>query len=84
MSFPPDRQILLLLVGLVGSGKTTLAESLVKEYNGHSDDSTSSSWVRASQDDIPGLSRRNCEAMVRQALTTGSNVIVDRMNFDLE
>jgi adenylate kinase family enzyme len=67
----PRRSRLLILVGMVGSGKTTLAEAMVK-----------TGWVRASQDDAPSKRRQECEAMVRSALQEGKDVIVDRVDFD--
>ena len=65
------RPRLLILVGMVGSGKTTLAEAMVK-----------TGWVRASQDDAPSKRRQECEEMVRGALREGKDVIVDRVDFD--
>ena len=69
---PPRRQRLLILVGIIGSGKTTLAEAMIK----------TGQWVRASQDDAPTRRRQECEAMVRQGLQSGKDVVVDRVDFD--
>ncbi|GHJ88521.1 hypothetical protein NliqN6_4923 [Naganishia liquefaciens] len=62
----------LLLVGLVGSGKTALAQALENTGN----------WVRASQDDAPNRKRQEAEAMTRRALREKRNVVIDRVNFD--
>nr|XP_019043610.1 hypothetical protein I302_08190 [Kwoniella bestiolae CBS 10118]OCF22540.1 hypothetical protein I302_08190 [Kwoniella bestiolae CBS 10118] len=72
-------QILLVLVGLPGSGKTTFSEALVSQSHKISD---SRNWVRASQDDAPNRRRQECEAVVRHALQEGHNVVVDRVDFD--
>lgn len=68
-----NKQILLLLVGLPGSGKTTFAEALVPH-----------GWVRASQDDSVSGRRQEVERVVLRALEEGKNVVVDRVNFDVE
>lgn len=63
---------MLLLVGLVGSGKTGLAQALENTGN----------WVRASQDDAPNRKRQEAEAVTRRALRDRRNVVIDRVNFD--
>lgn len=89
-----EPQILLILVGLPGSGKTTLALALER----CSDTSTSDTnvelagtsrpappprrWVRASQDDAPSRRRQEAERVTREALMSGDNVVVDRCDFD--
>ncbi|WVF68455.1 hypothetical protein IAT40_003221 [Kwoniella sp. CBS 6097] len=93
----PQPQIMLVLVGLPGSGKTTFAEALVAstetfgqdQGHGYGDDHDQLSaddpmrrWVRASQDDAQSRRRQECEARVRWALGEGCNVIVDRVGFD--
>jgi hypothetical protein len=71
--YPARRQRVLILVGLVGSGKTTFSQALA---------SGSSQWVRASQDDAPSRRRQECEELARRALRDGKDVIVDRVDFD--
>jgi predicted kinase len=61
-----------MLVGLVGSGKTGLANAL----------ESTGKWVRASQDDAPNRRRQEAEAMTRKALRGGHNAVIDRVNFD--
>ncbi|WVQ66103.1 uncharacterized protein L199_004281 [Kwoniella botswanensis] len=74
-----DSPILLILIGLPGSGKTTFSEALVS----HSQSTGEyRKWVRASQDDALNRRRQECEAVVRQALREGHNVVVDRVDFD--
>ncbi|WWC95772.1 hypothetical protein V866_002638 [Kwoniella sp. B9012] len=74
-----DSPILLILIGLPGSGKTTFSEALVS----HSQSTGEyREWIRASQDDAPNRRRQECEAVVRQALQEGHNVVVDRVDFD--
>lgn len=65
---------LLVLCGLPGSGKSTIAAALTSH--------ATQRWVRASQDDAPSRRRQECEAMVRQGLRDGFNVVVDRVGFD--
>lgn len=79
-----EPQILLVLIGLPGSGKTTFAEALVRNSTPDDPDKPSSSrqWIRASQDDAPSRRRQECEARVRNGLRQGHNVIVDRVGFD--
>ncbi|WVR08107.1 hypothetical protein IAU60_005153 [Kwoniella sp. DSM 27419] len=82
---PP--QILLILVGLPGSGKTTFAEALVRSTEPGQDAAACSrprqqAWIRASQDDAPNRRRQECESRVRWGLREGYNVVVDRVGFD--
>lgn len=66
-----EPQTLIVLCGLVGSGKTTLAAALARELG----------FVRVCQDDLG--SRRACEDIVQARLAEGAKgVIVDRQNFD--
>nr|XP_018260372.1 uncharacterized protein I303_07290 [Kwoniella dejecticola CBS 10117]OBR82530.1 hypothetical protein I303_07290 [Kwoniella dejecticola CBS 10117] len=78
-----DRQIVLILVGLPGSGKSTFASALLALSQAPSNATeTPRKWVRASQDDAPSRRRQECEYVVRKALEDGHNVVVDRVNFD--
>lgn len=67
------RPVLLVLVGLPGSGKTTFGNALVEQLDG---------WARFSQDESASGRRQEVEAAVSAALARGENVIVDRVNFD--
>nr|KIR85795.1 hypothetical protein I308_03905 [Cryptococcus tetragattii IND107] len=87
-----EPQVLLILVGLPGSGKTTFAEALVRassmpitspEGAGKVRPSViRRPWIRASQDDAPRKRRQECESRVRWGLKKGYNVLVDRVGFD--
>jgi predicted kinase len=69
------RQVLLVLVGLPGSGKTTAALQMANwEPPG--------SWVRVSQDQL--RSRARCLRLAASALGAGSSVVVDRTNLTAE
>ncbi|KAL6764604.1 hypothetical protein V8C86DRAFT_2473181, partial [Haematococcus lacustris] len=63
------RQKVLVLVGVPGSGKSTIAQELRE-----------AGWVVVNQDVLG--SRRSCEAAFDEALQAGRNVVVDRCNFD--
>jgi len=67
------QQIMFLLIGLPGSGKSTFAHSLEKampwRYHRINQDSTSC--------------RKKCEADCRQSLAYGNSVIIDRCNYDV-
>ncbi|ORY78016.1 AAA domain-domain-containing protein [Leucosporidium creatinivorum] len=67
----PAPQQLLILAGVVGSGKSTFSKALAKQLP---------NWSRVNQDDLGD--RRACEAMVRSGLAAGKSVVVDRQNFD--
>lgn len=62
---------LLVLVGVPGSGKSTVAERLRKEAG----------WAVVSQDVLGD--RRACESATAKYLRQGRNVVVDRCNFDV-
>ncbi|GAA5860813.1 hypothetical protein JCM3774_003147 [Rhodotorula dairenensis] len=66
-----EPQELIVLAGVVGSGKSTLSQAWQRHLP---------YWVRVNQDDLGD--RRTCEAAVRSALSQGRNVVVDRQNFD--
>jgi predicted kinase len=67
---PPEvrAQKVVILVGLPGSGKTTLCAKLYKDC------------VRISQDDLG--SREKCNEAMGKALEEGKSVVVDRVNFN--
>ncbi|EGG06316.1 uncharacterized protein MELLADRAFT_106856 [Melampsora larici-populina 98AG31] len=67
------KQRMLILCGLVGSGKSTFANAVV---------SFDSSYVRISQDVLG--TRQECERITRRSLREGLSVIIDRQNFDLQ
>ncbi|KAH9821509.1 hypothetical protein DFH28DRAFT_522232 [Melampsora americana] len=64
-------QKMIVLCGLVGSGKSTFANALV---------SFDSSFIRISQDVLG--SRQECERLTKKSLREGLSVIIDRQNFD--
>ncbi|KIP08783.1 hypothetical protein PHLGIDRAFT_103760 [Phlebiopsis gigantea 11061_1 CR5-6] len=66
-----DPQIVLILVGLIGSGKSTFAEALQGYLP---------TFRRCNQDELGD--RRAVEAAARSALEMGLSVTVDRTNFD--
>jgi len=69
---PPEPQTMLILCGLIGSGKSTFAEALQHHIP---------RFVRCNQDDLGGQ-RKRVEALVHQSLGAGKSVIVDRTNID--
>lgn len=64
--------VVLILVGTMGSGKSTFAEALVS--------GAATPWIRVNQDQLK--TRAKCKAAARAALRTGKNCIIDRCNFD--
>ncbi|KAF8518016.1 P-loop containing nucleoside triphosphate hydrolase protein [Hysterangium stoloniferum] len=66
-----SEQVVLILVGLVGSGKSTFAEALEAFFP---------NFRRCNQDDLG--SRRKVEHAATRALENGFCVCVDRTNFD--
>ncbi|PIL27854.1 hypothetical protein GSI_11008 [Ganoderma sinense ZZ0214-1] len=68
---PPGRQVMLVLVGLVASGKSTFAQALERHFP---------QFRRCSQDELGD--RRSVEALARQTLGEGLSVVIDRTNFD--
>ncbi|BDA48138.1 probable bifunctional polynucleotide phosphatase/kinase at N-terminal half [Coccomyxa sp. Obi] len=65
-----SRQRVIILAGLPGSGKTTVAKQL-----------QNLGWVWVNQDTLG--SRRACEEALVSALHAGREVVVDRCNFDV-
>ncbi|KAI8971271.1 AAA domain-containing protein [Trametes punicea] len=68
---PISEQIVLILVGLIGSGKSTFAQALERYYP---------KFCRCSQDDLGD--RRSVEGLARRSLREGLSVVIDRTNFD--
>lgn len=66
--------LMIILVGIPGSGKSTFAEKLVA--------TNPNRFVRINQDKLK--SRKKCEQKCRQALSAGKTVIIDRVNFNEE
>eukprot|EP00798_Chlamydomonas_sp_ICE-L_P013653 gene13653-19540_t len=65
-------QVMLVLAGPPGSGKSTLSQALIKGSSVH--------WVHANQDTVKGRSRKNVVDQAHKALLHGANVIIDRCN----
>ncbi|KAI0319625.1 AAA domain-containing protein [Amylostereum chailletii] len=68
---PEAGQVVLILVGLVGSGKSTFAEALQRHCP---------QYIRCSQDELG--KRPYVENLVRRSLHEGHSVCVDRTNLD--
>ncbi|GAA5926768.1 uncharacterized protein JCM15063_000365 [Sporobolomyces koalae] len=68
---PQEQQCLIILAGVVGSGKSTLSAAWTKALP---------NWVRVNQDDLGD--RRTCEQVLRSHLSQGRSVVLDRQNFD--
>ncbi|GBE89128.1 P-loop containing nucleoside triphosphate hydrolase protein [Sparassis latifolia] len=69
--FIKEKQVVLLLVGLIGSGKSTFAEALQEHVP---------NFRRCNQDDLGD--RRRVESLARLSLSQGLSVCIDRTNFD--
>mmetsp|Transcript_7150 Transcript_7150/g.9271 ORF Transcript_7150/g.9271 Transcript_7150/m.9271 type:complete len:288 (-) Transcript_7150:149-1012(-) len=67
-------QVMLLLVGIPGSGKSTFAYSLEKAMPWR--------YRRINQDSLG--TRKKCESLCRNSLESGYSVVIDRCNFDLK
>ncbi|GAB4815963.1 hypothetical protein N2152v2_003009 [Parachlorella kessleri] len=70
--------VVLVLVGVQGSGKSTFCQRLSK--------ASGRQWVRVNQDTINNGKRGSkemCLTAARQALTAGRSVVVDRTNIDV-
>ncbi|KAL9933743.1 hypothetical protein V8E36_007401 [Tilletia maclaganii] len=66
------RALLVMCVGLVGSGKSTVASAIQAYYP--------DAWVRCNQDEF--RNRQAVESKAHRALRQGQNVIIDRTNAD--
>ncbi|PPQ79700.1 hypothetical protein CVT25_003274 [Psilocybe cyanescens] len=64
-------KIVLILCGLIASGKSTFAEALQEHYP---------EFRRCNQDDLGD--RRAVEQLARQTLNQGFSVCIDRTNFN--
>lgn len=73
---PGTAALLVILVGMPGSGKSTFVKQLLSSTE---DDS---SWSRVSQDVLG--KRHRCIRAAEEALCAGQHVIIDRCNFDEE
>ncbi|KAF8478780.1 P-loop containing nucleoside triphosphate hydrolase protein [Gautieria morchelliformis] len=71
MADNPETQVVLILVGLVASGKSTFAQALETFFP---------LFRRCNQDDLGN--RRKVEALAVQTLRQGLSVCIDRTNFD--
>lgn len=67
--------LLVVLVGIPGSGKSTFAKSLID-----GDASGGRKWARISQDVLG--TRQKCVRAANRALECGEHILVDRCNFD--
>lgn len=65
-----DERRVLILVGLPGSGKSSIARQL-----------ESCGWVRINQDELG--SRNKCKELMEKALVENKKVVIDRCNFDV-
>ncbi|KAF5369233.1 hypothetical protein D9757_010020 [Collybiopsis confluens] len=67
-----EESIVLILVGLVGSGKSTFATALERHFP--------DKWRRCNQDELG--SRLHVESLARDSLYAGFSVCIDRTNID--
>eukprot|EP01087_Luapelamoeba_hula_P011952 TRINITY_DN3323_c0_g1_i3.p1 TRINITY_DN3323_c0_g1~~TRINITY_DN3323_c0_g1_i3.p1 ORF type:complete len:259 (+),score=42.37 TRINITY_DN3323_c0_g1_i3:194-970(+) len=70
----PHTQRMVLLIGLPGSGKSTLSERLLA--------AAPDTIFRVNQDEMGN--RKACETAAKAALRRGQSVLVDRCNFDYD
>lgn len=66
-----EEQYLVVLTGLIGSGKSTFARALVEHFP---------TWVRCNQDELGD--RHAVAHAARTALLANRNVVIDRTNID--
>jgi len=69
--FQPEEKVVLILCGLIASGKSTFAESLEVYFP---------KFRRCNQDDLGD--RRKVEQLARSSLAQGMSVCIDRTNFN--
>ncbi|KAH8832403.1 P-loop containing nucleoside triphosphate hydrolase protein [Flagelloscypha sp. PMI_526] len=70
---PEGEQVVLILSGLIGSGKSAFAQALEKHIP---------HFVRCNQDELG--SRKDVEDLARHALDEGRSVCIDRTNVDAD
>ncbi|KAG8835099.1 hypothetical protein FRC17_005220 [Serendipita sp. 399] len=68
----PKKQLLIILVGLIGSGKSTFSKAIESYFP--------QQFKRCNQDEL--RTRKKVEKVVIQSLSSGLSVIVDRTNID--
>ncbi|KAG8799335.1 hypothetical protein FRC16_005332 [Serendipita sp. 398] len=68
----PKKQVLIILVGLIGSGKSTFSKAVQSNFP--------QQFRRCNQDELG--TRKKVEKLVIQSLSAGLSVIVDRTNID--
>ncbi|ETW79084.1 hypothetical protein HETIRDRAFT_240447, partial [Heterobasidion irregulare TC 32-1] len=66
-----NHKVVLILVGLIGSGKSSFAEALQRHFP---------RFIRCSQDELGD--RRSVENLARRSLHEGLSVCIDRTNVD--
>lgn len=71
------KQILVVLVGIPGSGKSTFAQNVIEDAEALS---LRTRWQRISQDALG--SRQECISVAEHALEAGDHLLVDRCNFN--
>jgi predicted kinase len=72
---PTSPLLLVVLVGVPGSGKSTFASELIGGAP-----SEGRAWCRISQDVLG--TRKRCIKVAEAALKNGENLVIDRCNFD--
>ena len=69
-------QLLVCLVGIPGSGKTTIAKQVLGHAAFDTHNALSASWAWINQDTLGD--REACRFTAQRALSEGKNVIIDR------